>query len=159
MFWNADKNTVFVTWRLRLRPLNILGDPGADSGGKRKSKQAEKYGTKKSKERREERGSSRRSLLFFVPYFSARLDFLLPPLSAPGSPRMAIKILILCSYKLRISIQRYIRILDLLGRYGKKAKTRPLLKSNVDNIDEGESPFICFTSKLQTPNQTCGNWS
>ena len=47
MFWTADKNTVFVTWRLRLRPLNILGDPGADSGGKRKSKRAEKYGTKK----------------------------------------------------------------------------------------------------------------
>ena len=87
----------------------------------------------------------------------SRIDFLLPPLSAPGSPRMAIKILILCSYKLRISIQRYIRILDLLGRYGKKAKTRPLLKSNIDNIDEGESPFICFTLKLQTPNQTCGN--
>ena len=60
---------------------------------------------KKSKEGREEplgtihrlelvrydivpRGSSRRSLLFFVPYFSARLDFPLPPLSAPGSPRI-----------------------------------------------------------------------
>ena len=64
--------------------MAILGDPGADSGGKRKSNRAGKYGTKKSKER----GSSRRSLLFFVPYFSARLDFLLPPLSAPGSPRM-----------------------------------------------------------------------
>ena len=33
------------------------------------------------------RGSSRRSF-FFVPYFSARLDFPSPPLSAPGSPRM-----------------------------------------------------------------------
>ena len=32
----------------------ILGDPGADSGGEGKSKRAEKYGTKKSKERREE---------------------------------------------------------------------------------------------------------
>ena len=32
----------------------ILGNPGADSGGEGKSKQAEKYGTKKSKERREE---------------------------------------------------------------------------------------------------------
>ena len=32
----------------------ILGDPGTDSGGKGKSKRAEKYGTKKSKERREE---------------------------------------------------------------------------------------------------------
>ena len=32
----------------------ILGDPGADSGGEGKSKQVEKYGTKESKERREE---------------------------------------------------------------------------------------------------------
>ena len=34
------------------------------------------------------RGSSRRSSLFFAPYFPARLDFPSPPLSAPGSPRM-----------------------------------------------------------------------
>ena len=34
------------------------------------------------------RGSSRHSLLFLVPYFSARLNFPSPPLSAPGSPRM-----------------------------------------------------------------------
>ena len=34
--------------------MSILGDPGADSGGERKSKRAGKYGTKKSKERREE---------------------------------------------------------------------------------------------------------
>ena len=34
--------------------FTILGDPGADSGGEGKSKWAEKYGTKKSKERREE---------------------------------------------------------------------------------------------------------
>ena len=32
---------------------NILGDPGADSAGEGKSKRDEKYGTKKSKERRE----------------------------------------------------------------------------------------------------------
>ena len=32
----------------------ILGDPGVDSGGEGKSKRAEKYGTKKSKEQREE---------------------------------------------------------------------------------------------------------
>ena len=31
----------------------ILGDREADSGGEGKSKRAEKYGTKKSKERRE----------------------------------------------------------------------------------------------------------
>ena len=35
-----------------------------------------------------EKSSSRRSLLFFVSYFSARLDFPSSPLSAPGSPRM-----------------------------------------------------------------------
>ena len=35
-----------------------------------------------------EKSSSRRSLLFFAPFFSARLVFPLPPLSAPGSPRM-----------------------------------------------------------------------
>ena len=34
--------------------LSILGDPGADSGGERKSKRGGKYGTKKRKERREE---------------------------------------------------------------------------------------------------------
>ena len=34
--------------------LSILGDPGADSGGDGKSKRVGKYGTKKSKERREE---------------------------------------------------------------------------------------------------------
>ena len=38
----------------RLRPEVIPGDPGVDSGGEGKSKRAEKYGTKKSKERREE---------------------------------------------------------------------------------------------------------
>ena len=32
----------------------ILGDPEADGGGEGKSKQAGEYGTKKSKERREE---------------------------------------------------------------------------------------------------------
>ena len=32
----------------------ILGDPGADSGGEEKSKRAEKYGMKNSKERRKE---------------------------------------------------------------------------------------------------------
>ena len=60
--------------------MSILGDPGADSGVKEKTKRAEKNGAKKSKEHR--------SLLFFTPFFSARLVFPLPPLSAPGSPRM-----------------------------------------------------------------------
>ena len=51
----------------------ILGDLGADSGGERKSKRAEKYGTKISKERREEslgamsyQTSSKRSQPFWM---------------------------------------------------------------------------------------------
>ena len=61
----------------------ILGDPGADSRGEGKSKRAENKARRKVKN-----GSSGRSLLFFVPYFSACLEFPSPPLSAPGSPRM-----------------------------------------------------------------------
>ena len=38
----------------KMSPRTILGDPGADSGGERKSKWAGKYGTKKSKEQQEE---------------------------------------------------------------------------------------------------------
>ena len=62
---------------------HILGDPGGDSGGEGTSKRAgKKYnGAKKSKERH-------LTLLFFGPFFPARLDFPSPPLSAPGSPRM-----------------------------------------------------------------------
>ena len=58
---------------------HILGDPGADSGGKGKTKRVKKNG---EKERREG------SLLFFAPFFFARLVFPLSPLSVPGSPRM-----------------------------------------------------------------------
>ena len=39
---------------MKLLVIDILGDPGADSGDERKSKRAEKCGAKKSKERREE---------------------------------------------------------------------------------------------------------
>jgi len=45
-------NSCFVC--LTVLPSLILGDPGADSGGEGKSKRVEKYGTKKSKEWREE---------------------------------------------------------------------------------------------------------
>ena len=58
----------------------ILGDPGADKGG-----EGSLNGRKIYMERRKVK---RRSLLFFVPHFSARLDFPPSPLSAPGSPRM-----------------------------------------------------------------------
>ena len=69
----------------------ILGDPGADSGGEGKSKGAEKYSTKKSKEPREEplgtmsyQTSSKQSLSFWLLIgprkflcFSAQSDWLL----------------------------------------------------------------------------------
>ena len=54
----SPSNGMLVCSKVTLRNC-ILGDPGADSGDKRKSKREETYGTKKSKERR--------SLLFFVP--------------------------------------------------------------------------------------------
>ena len=60
----------------------ILGDPGADSGGEGKSKRAEKYGTKKSKEWREEplgtmsyQTSSKRSPLFWLLIGGRKLVF------------------------------------------------------------------------------------
>ena len=40
-------------FRHAISPHSILGDPGADSGGKGKTKRAEKNGAKKSKERGE----------------------------------------------------------------------------------------------------------
>ena len=51
-----------------------------------------------------EKSSSRGSLLLFVPYFPARFDFPLPPLSAPGSPRMS-KLMLshFCSFYSRLS--------------------------------------------------------
>ena len=63
------KNAFFQEFLLK----HILGDPRADSGGEGKSKRAEKYGTKKSKERREEplgtksyQTSSKRSQPFWM---------------------------------------------------------------------------------------------
>ena len=60
----------------------ILGDPGADSGDEGKSKRAEKYGTKKSKERREEplgtmsyQTSSKRSPPFWLLIGARKLVF------------------------------------------------------------------------------------
>ena len=71
-----------------IKKWGILGNPGADSGGKGKTKRAEKNGAKNF--------SSRHffpPLLFFASFFSARLVFPLPPLSAPGSPRMEMSVL------------------------------------------------------------------
>ena len=54
-----------------IRLIIILGDPGADSGDEGKSKRAEKYDTKKSKERREE---------LFSPFFTfLRYIYIFPP--------------------------------------------------------------------------------
>ena len=51
---NMDMGHVTLLVLLDLSATFILGDPGADSGGEGKSKRAENYGTKKSKEPREE---------------------------------------------------------------------------------------------------------
>ena len=85
--------------------LYILGDPGADKGDEGKSKRAEKYDTKKSKERREEplgtmsyqtsSNGRRRSGFWLVPE-NLCLDFPSSPLSASGSPRMSFHIVWLC---------------------------------------------------------------
>ena len=49
------QNSSFASQRNDIRrQRNILRDPGSDSGGEGKSKRAGKYGTKKSKKRREE---------------------------------------------------------------------------------------------------------
>ena len=60
-YYSRDKVRVFLNEilpryvrKLQLVVRAILKDPGADSGGEGKSKRAGKYGTKKSKERREE---------------------------------------------------------------------------------------------------------
>ena len=47
-------NAIKAAWIFKDLIITILGDPGADSGGEGKSKQVGKYGTKKSKERREQ---------------------------------------------------------------------------------------------------------
>ena len=74
-------------------PGNILGDPGADSGDEGKSKRAEKYGTKKSKERREEplgtmsyMTSSKRSPPFWL--LIGATSFLAPIRSQNGGHRL-----------------------------------------------------------------------
>ena len=41
--------------------------------------------------RKVKNGEKSRSLLFFAPHFSARLDFPSCPVSAPGSPRMILR--------------------------------------------------------------------
>ena len=65
---------LLLTFLTMVTRWSILGDPGADSAGEGKSKRAEKYGTKKSKELREEplgtmsyQTSSKRSPRFWLP--------------------------------------------------------------------------------------------
>ena len=57
-----------------IKKWGILGDPGADSGGKGKTKRAEKNGAKKSKER---------SLLFFASFFFRPFSLSLAPTISP----------------------------------------------------------------------------
>ena len=49
-----SRTRIFHRWRISCKDMIILEDPGADSGGEGKSKQAEKYDMKKSKERAKE---------------------------------------------------------------------------------------------------------
>ena len=74
---------------------DILGDPGADSGGEGKSKRAEKYGTKKSKERREEplgtmsyQTSSKRNNVLPDQFQTENKSFLEPIRSQNGDDRL-----------------------------------------------------------------------
>ena len=71
----------------------ILGDPGAVSGGREKSKQArKKFGRRKVKKENKLLFSF---LTFLRPnFFLACLDFFLPPLTAPGSPRMDCRLIL-----------------------------------------------------------------
>ena len=66
---------------------DLLGDPGAVSGGGKKSKrERKKFGRRKVKNEKKLFFSF---LTFLRPnFFLARLDFFPPPLTAPGSPRM-----------------------------------------------------------------------
>ena len=67
-----------------LSQSKLLENPSSETQG-------QIVGARESLNRREnmaQEKSKERSFLFFVSYFSARLDFPLPPLSAPGSPRM-----------------------------------------------------------------------
>ena len=75
---------------------NILGDPWADSAGEGKSKRDEKYGTKKSKERREKplgtmsyQTSSKRSPPFWLLIGRKKhKSFLAPIRSQDGGDRL-----------------------------------------------------------------------
>ena len=88
-----------VPWRVCLHqngPSQILGDPGADSGGEGTSKRLEKYGTKKSKERRKEplatmsyQASSKRSPPFWLLIGQKKHEsFLAPIRSQNGGDRL-----------------------------------------------------------------------
>ena len=109
----------------------ILGDPGADSSGEGKSKRAEKYGTKKTKERR--------SLLFFVPYFSARLDFPSPLLSAPGSLRMWRTRTLKNNFEWR---QRFNHLMTIDFCHSRVRQFHSLRRSFNSQIRSSESDFI-----------------
>ena len=92
-FKSSISHSSFLSARLLpFKCKSILGDPGADSGGEGKSKRAGKYGTKKSKERREEplgrmsyQTSSKRSSPFW-PLIGARKLLCFSAQSEASSP-------------------------------------------------------------------------
>ena len=68
----------------RAHPVIKIGS-GQIVGARESPKRAGKKGCKE----KERTGRRARSLCFFAPFFSPVWDFPLPPLSAPGSPKMA----------------------------------------------------------------------
>lgn len=121
-FRTCSSSTVTVQWRQSWKGLSrvffiaafVIGDPGAVSGGKGKSKQREKHGQRKvgelfafsptsssvsggkgkSKQRenigKEKLDGSFPSLqLFLCRCFASCFDFPSPPLTAPGFPSMS----------------------------------------------------------------------
>ena len=72
-----------------IKPMLVLGDPEAVSGGGKKSKQARKKFVQR-KVKKAKKSLFFAFLTFLCPnFFLARLDFFPPPPTAPGSPGMA----------------------------------------------------------------------
>ena len=96
MAWRKVKNGVKSPWGQCLTRPVPNGRPRSAFWLGRKTQKFSGTNQKPERPRQFETGLVRHCpqglfsslLLFFVPYFHARLDFLSPPLSAPGSPRM-----------------------------------------------------------------------
>ena len=84
LIWFNNPLTFCTFSKIYLPPPN----PSSETQGQIVGTRESLNGRENVARRKAKNGSSRRSLLFFVPHFPARLDFPSSPLSAPGSPRM-----------------------------------------------------------------------